>query len=187
MGKAHLNLEQYDMALADFQSAAAANPKLTFVHFNLGLTYLKKQDYEHARDEFLKDAKLEPDLALNYDELGDVYSLMQLDSGAEKSYHEAVRRDPRLINSYVGLAKIYLRQGKYVQALTAIGSAEKLESQRTDIHYIKGQALIHMGRKVEGKKELEASVRIDNERRAEREKQVETNSVPSPELLQDEQ
>ena len=85
------------------------NPNLTFVHFNLGLTYLKKQDYEHARDEFLKDAAVEPDLAFNYDELGDVYVLMQQDSDAEKSYREALRRDPRLVNSYVGLAKIYQR------------------------------------------------------------------------------
>jgi len=82
MGKAHLNLEQYDLALADLQAAAEANPTLTFVHFNLGLTYLKKQDYEHARDEFLKDAAVEPDLALNYDELGAVYSLLQQDAEA---------------------------------------------------------------------------------------------------------
>jgi tetratricopeptide (TPR) repeat protein len=99
MGKAHLNLEQYDMALADFQAAAEANPRLTFVHFNLGLAYLKKQDYEHARDEFLKDAAIEPDLAFNYDELGDVYSLMQQENEAEKSYREALRRNPRLVNS----------------------------------------------------------------------------------------
>ncbi|MGC2647890.1 MAG: tetratricopeptide repeat protein, partial [Candidatus Sulfotelmatobacter sp.] len=84
MGKAHLNLEQYDLALADFQAAEKANPNLTFVHFNLGLTYLKKQDYEHARDEFRKDVAVEPDLAFNYDELGDVYSLMQQYSDAEK-------------------------------------------------------------------------------------------------------
>src|SRR5258708_38332624 len=47
MGKAHLNLEQYDMALADLQAAAETNPMLTFVRFNLRLTYLKKQEYEH--------------------------------------------------------------------------------------------------------------------------------------------
>jgi tetratricopeptide (TPR) repeat protein len=187
MGKAHLNLEQYDMALADFQAAAQANPKLTFVHFNLGLTYLKKQDYEKARDEFLKDAAVEPDLALNYDELGDVYTLMQQDSDAEKNYREALRRDPRLLNSYVGLAKAYQREGKYQQALSAIDSAGKLDPRRTDIHYVRGQVLMHLGRKEEGKKELEASVRIDNERRAEREKQVENGTLPSPELLQDEQ
>jgi tetratricopeptide (TPR) repeat protein len=187
MGKAHLNLEQYDMALADFQAAAEANPNLTFIHFNLGLVYLKKQDYEHARDEFLKDAAVEPDLAFNYDELGDVYSLMQQDSNAEKSYRAALRRDPRLVNSYLGLAKTYQREEKYPQALTAIDSAGKLDPRRTDIHYVRGQILIHMGRKEDGRKELEASVRIDNERRADRQKQVETGTVPSPELLQDEQ
>ena len=186
MGKAHLNLEQYDMALADFQAAAAANPTLTFVHFNLGLTYLKKQDYEHARDEFLKDAAVEPDLALNYDELGDVYSLLQQDGEAEKNYREALRRDPRLVNSHFGLAKVYLREQKYPQALNAIDAAGRLDPNRTDIHYVRGKVLIHMGRKEEGKKELETSVRIDNERRAAREKQVESGTLPSPELLQDE-
>jgi tetratricopeptide (TPR) repeat protein len=187
MGKAHLNLEQYDLALADFQAAAEANPTLTFVHFNLGLTYLKKQDYERARNEFLKDAAVEPDLALNYDELGDVYSLLQQDSDAEKNYREALRRDPRLVNSYVGLTKIYQREEKYPQALSAIDAAGKLDPGRTDIHYLRGQMLIRLGRKEEGRKELETSVRIDNQRRDEREKQVEEGTIPSPELLQDEQ
>jgi tetratricopeptide (TPR) repeat protein len=187
MGKAHLNLEQYDMALADFQAAAEANPKLTFLHFNLGLTYLKKQDYEHARDEFLKDAAIEPDVVNNYDELGDVYSLLQQDGDAEKNYREALRRNSQLINPYLGLTKIYQREEKYQQALNAIDAAGKLDPGRTDIHYLRGQVLIHMGRKEEGKKELETSVRIDNERRAARQKQVEAGTVPSPELLQDDQ
>lgn len=186
MGKAHLNLEQYDLALADFQAAAQANPSLTFVHFNLGLTYLKKQNYELARDEFLKDAAVEPDLALNYDKLGDIYSFLQQDQDAEKSYRAALLRDPRLLNSYLGLAKIYQREKKYPQALSAIDSADKFDPDRTDIHYLRGQILLHMGRKAEGTKELETSVRIDNEHRAEREKQVEGGTVPSPELLQDE-
>ena len=185
MGKAHLNLEQYDLALADFQAAEKANPKLTFVHFNLGLTYLKKQDYEHARDEFLKDAAVEPDLAFNYDELGDVYAQMQQYSDAEKVYREALRRDPRLLNSYVGLAKVYQRTQNYQKALIAIDSAGKLDPVRTDIHYLRGQILLRLGRNQEGKKELEASVRIDNERRAQRQKQVESGTVPSPELLGD--
>jgi len=135
----------------------------------------------------LRDIAVEPDLAFNYDELGDVYSLMQQDSDAEKSYREALRRDPRLLNSYVGLAKTYQREGKFAQALNAIDSADKLDPRRTDIHYVRGQILVHMGRKEEGTKELEASVSIDNEHRAEREKQAESGAVPSPELLEDEQ
>jgi tetratricopeptide (TPR) repeat protein len=187
MGKAHLNLEQYDLALEEFQAAAAADSRLPFVHFNLGLTYLKKQDYERSRDEFLKDMAVESDLALNYDELGDVYSLMQQDSDAEKSYRSALRLDSRLINSQVGLAKVYQREEKYTQALAAIDSAGKLDPNRTDIHYLRGQVLLHLGRKAEGQKELETAVRIDNERRTEHQKQIETESVPSPELLQQDQ
>lgn len=186
MGKEHLQLEQYDVALRELQAAASANPNLPFLHFNLGLTYLKKQDYEHARDEFLKDIAAEPDLALNYAELGDVYSLMQRDDDAEKSYREALRHDPQVLNAQVGLAKVYRREEKYVQALAAIDSASKLDPGRTDIHYVRGQVLVHMGRKAEGQKELATAVRLDNERRAERQKQVETQTLPSPELLQPE-
>ena len=184
MGKAHLNLGQYDLALEDLQAAAAADSRLPFVHFNLGLTYLKKQDYERSRDEFLKDSAVEPDLALNYDELGDVYALMQQDGDAEKSYRDALRLDPRLVSSQVGLAKIYQREEKYPQALAAIDSAGKLNPDRTDVHYLRGQILLHLGRKAEGQKELEAAVRIDNQRRAKHQKEIEAGTVPSPELLQ---
>jgi tetratricopeptide (TPR) repeat protein len=187
VGKYHLNLEHYDAALAEFQAAATADPKLPFVHFNLGLTYLKQQDYEHARDEFLKDAAIEPDLALDYDELGDVDALLQNDKDAEMNYREALRRDSRLANSYFGLAKIYQRQEKYAAALTEIDAALKLDPERTDLHYVHGQVLLHLGRKEEAKKELDAAVRIDNKHRAAREKQMDAGTVPSPELLQDPQ
>ena len=99
---------------------------------------------------------MEPDLALNYDQLGDVYALMQHDSAAEKNYREA---------------------------LAAIDSAGKLDPDRTDVHYLRGQILLHLGPKAEGQKELEAAVRIDNERRTEHQKQIETGAVPSPELM----
>jgi tetratricopeptide (TPR) repeat protein len=130
---------------------------------------------------------VEPDLALDYDELGDVYWLMQDDRNAETSYRQALRRDPRLVNSHLGLAKIYQRQEKYAPALVEIDAAVKLDPARPDIHYVRGQVLLHMGRKQEARTELEAARSIDNEHRAAREKQTETGTVPSPELLQDPQ
>ncbi|MGD1077725.1 MAG: tetratricopeptide repeat protein [Candidatus Sulfotelmatobacter sp.] len=183
VGKYYLNLEQYDSALTEFQAAAEADPKLPFVHFNLGLTYLKKQDYPRACEEFLKDAAVEPDLALNYDELGNAYWLMQDDNNAEKSYREALRRDPRLVDSHLGLAKIYQRQQKFAPALGELDAAVKLDPARPDLHYVRGQVLLRLGHKEEARKELEASMRIEH--RAAQQKQTET--VPSPELLQDPQ
>ena len=179
VGKYYLNLGQVDEALKEFRAAEGANPKLLFVHFNLGLVYAKKQDYEHARDEFLADARIEPDLALNYDQLGDVYWLMQEDENAEKSYHEALRRDPRMVNSHLGLAKIYQRQKKYPQALVEADAAKKIDPERTDVRYLRGRLLLQMGRKQESKEELDAAAKI-------REKQ-ESQALPSPELLEEPQ
>ena len=175
IGKYYLNLEQYDAALTEFRTAADADPKLPFVHFNLGLTYLKKRDYMRARDEFLKDAGVEPDLALNYDELGDVYWLLEDDGDAEKSYREALHRDPRLVNSHLGLAKICQHQEKFAQALAEIDAAEKIDAKRPDIHYLRGRVLLQMGRKDEAKREQDA---------AQQAQKPEASPVPSPEVLQ---
>ncbi len=112
---------------------------------------------------------------------------MQDDKNAEKNYREALRRYPRLANSHVGLAKIFERQEKFAAALVEIESAVKLDPERTDLHYVYGQVLLHLGRKDDAKKELDAAVRMDNERRAAREKQMDSGTVPSPELLQDPQ
>jgi len=66
--------------------------------------------------------------------------------------------------------------------LSAIDSAGKLDPNRTDIHYLRGQILLRLGAQEEGEKEVEASVRIDNDAAPNAEK-VESGTVPSPELL----
>jgi tetratricopeptide (TPR) repeat protein len=175
-GKYHLNREEYDLAIGEFEAAAKADPKLPFVHFNLGLAYLKKQEYDEARQQFLKDAALEPDLALNYDELGQVYWLIEDDKNAERSFREALALDSRLANSHLGLARIYQRQKKYAAALAEADAALKADPARTDAHYIRGQLLLHLGRKQEAKKEMTAAAQGEKPGGA---------PVPSPELLQD--
>ena len=50
MGKAHLNREEYDEAITELGLAAKADPKLAFVHFNLGVAFMKKH---HARIPYL--------------------------------------------------------------------------------------------------------------------------------------
>jgi tetratricopeptide (TPR) repeat protein len=175
-GKYHLNREEYDMAIGELEAAAKVDPALAFVHFNLGVAYLKKQDYTRAREEFLKDLAIQPDLALDYDQLGEVYWQMQDDANAEKSYREAIRRDPRLVTSYLGLAKIYQRRQSYDAALAETTKALKLDPERTEAHYMRGQALLRLGRKEEAKKEMDAAA-----------SQKKEMAVPSPELMQDTQ
>jgi hypothetical protein len=44
---------------------------------------------------------------------------------------------------------------------------------------------LRMGKKIEGKKEIEASVRMSSARRDKRQKELEADPVPSPELTRD--
>jgi len=94
IGKAHYNRGEYDDAVRELEAAAQSDPKLPFVHFNLGLTYLRKQDLERARAEFKKDPELEPDVAFTYAELGNVESTLQHEDEAAKNYRQALKLDP---------------------------------------------------------------------------------------------
>jgi tetratricopeptide (TPR) repeat protein len=176
VGEYYLNREQYDAAMKQFETAAKQNPTLPFLHFYMGRVHMGKQEYSQAREEFLKDAALEPDVALNYEEIGNSYWLTEDDGDAEKSYREALRRDPRRVNSMLGLAKIYQRRQKYEAALAEADAALKVDPERTDAHYVRGQALLHLGRKVEAKKEMAAAAGKSDQQ---------NTPVASPELLQD--
>src|SRR5262249_8449546 len=168
--------EEYDAAMKQFEAAAKGNPTLPFVHFYMGRAYMGKQEYARAREEFLKDMAIEPDVALNYEEIGNSYWLTEDDVNAEKNYREALRKDPRRVNSMLGLAKIYQRQQKYEAALAEADAALKIDPERTDAHYVRGQALLHLGRKVEAKKEIAAAAGKSDQQ---------GSAVASPELMQE--
>ena len=81
-GKYYLNREEYGPAMKEFEAASKKDPKLPFVHFNMGLVHMKKQEYAQAREEFVTDAAIEPDMALNYEEIGNSYWFSEEDASS---------------------------------------------------------------------------------------------------------
>jgi tetratricopeptide (TPR) repeat protein len=185
MGKAHLNRGEYDDAVKDLEAAAQADPKLPFVHFNLGLAYVHKQDYERARDEFHKDIAIEPDVPFSYEQLGSVESTAGNEDEAAKNYRSALKLDPQRINSRMGLAKIEEHQRHYAAALSELDHVIRLDSGNASARYLRGQVLMRMGREKEGREELASATKMLNEQRAVRHKELEGETVPSPELARE--
>ncbi|MGZ7082942.1 MAG: tetratricopeptide repeat protein [Candidatus Angelobacter sp.] len=109
--------------MKELDLAAKANPKLPFVHFNLGIAYYRKRELARAREEFQKDAAIEPDVAYNYDQLGLVNSQLGNNQEAERNLRQALGLDPSLSSSHYQLAQINQREGKYVQALAESDAA----------------------------------------------------------------
>lgn len=187
MGKAHLNRGEYDDAVKELETAVQADPKLPFVHFNLGLAYTQKQDDERARDEFHKDIALEPDVPFSYDKLGGLEATAGNEDEAAKNYRSALKIDPQMISSLMGLAKVEEHQRHYATALSELDKVIGLDSGNASARYLRGQVLVRMGREKEGREELASATKMLNEQRAARHKELEGETVPSPELAREPQ
>jgi tetratricopeptide (TPR) repeat protein len=185
MGKAHLNRGEYDDAVKELDAAAQADPKLPFVHFNLGLAYVHQQDYERARTEFHKDIAMEPDVPFAYEQLGGLESTAGNEDEAAKNYRSALKLDPQRISSHMGLAKIEEHRRHYVAALAELDHVIRLDSGNAGARYLRGQVLVRMGREKEGRAELASATKMLNGQRAARHKELEGETVPSPELARE--
>jgi len=80
---------------------------------------------------------------------------------AEKEYLEILkisRTDP---DNWLGLANVYLRQGRLPQALQAINAAEELDPKRPDIHATRARVLRAAGKTNEAKSEFQSALGLD--------------------------
>jgi cytochrome c-type biogenesis protein CcmH/NrfG len=99
-------------------------------------------------------------------------------------FREALRRDPRRPASQFGLARIYLRQEKYEQALVAADAADRLAPGSQNVHFVRGQILTRLGRKEEAQKEMAMAKHLmESTLNKDREALGEMH-VPNPELAQ---
>jgi Tfp pilus assembly protein PilF len=179
-----LQHREYDSAISELQKAAQANPRLPFVHFDLGLAYLSIDENEKAQQQFLQDMALEPDLADNYYQLGVVYSRAQDDVRAKSAFEEALKRDPRRAGALFGLGKIYQRQEKYDLALKKMDEALLIVPDSGKVHILRAQLLQKLDRREESRAEFrKAQTLLDAALSKDRDEWGE-KMVPSPELKQ---
>jgi tetratricopeptide (TPR) repeat protein len=180
MGKADINHEEYDEAIRELGLANQADPKLPFVHFNLGLAWLKKQDLAKAKAEFREDVAIEPDVAYDYDQLGLIDFLEQRDQDAEHNLRRALRLDPTLASAHFELSRVYQREHRFSEALTEIDSTLRLDPASSAVHYVRGRILERLGRSKEAEVEMQTFTRLSLSAREKRQKELDPESVPGP-------
>jgi len=182
MGKAYLQHQEYDAALAELRKAEAANPELPFLHFNLGIAFVETGDAANAEKEFLQDSRIDPELTDNYYQLAKIYAQGERDGEAEQAYREALKRDPRRPGAWFGMAKIYQKEGKYQEALQAVEETLKVVPGSDKGHYLRGQLLLKLRRKEEAGAEFARAKKLmDADLDKDREKWSDT-TISSPEL-----
>jgi tetratricopeptide (TPR) repeat protein len=182
MGKAYLNRDNDEQALAELKKAADADPKLPMVHYNLGIVYKRGREYEKAKQEFAKDAAIEPDVAYNYDELGNVSLALEQNQEARRYFEQALQRNSRIPTSWYGLAKIDRAEKRFPEALKALDSAGALDAKSASVHYLRAQILMQMGRKQEAQKEFAMVRKLQTESADKLEQQISGGKYRDPQI-----
>ena len=148
LGVAYSELKQYHAALDAYQKALALSPMTAELHYNVGLVHLKQGDLRHALEAFKRAITLDAKWEDAYTGLGEVY-LKQGNLGqAAHAYKQATRlnqnKNPGAI---LGLGKVYARQERWNDAITAVEKAIEIQVDNTEAHYQLAQIYIKRGEK----------------------------------------
>jgi Flp pilus assembly protein TadD len=86
--------------------------------------------------------------------------------------------------SLFGLAKIYMQEEKYREALSALDTALRLAPESQSVHFLRGQVLARLGRREDAQAEFATAKKMVNTDLSKRRESLEDQRVPNPELAQ---
>ena len=121
-------------------------------------------------------------MAYNYEQLGIVYLQQGREVDAEGEFREALKREPRMPTALLELAKLCQHRGDNQEALKLLDSAVELAPENQNVHFARGQVLLRLGRREEGKRELALAQELINSNLNKDRARMQDAVVPSPEL-----
>ena len=169
MAKALLNRHDTQRALDELQKAEAGNSNLPFLYFNKGLAYQQANQTDLAEAAFRKDTEVEPDSPYGFEQLGKLYLRADRERDARDAFEQALQRESRLPDTLLELAKIEMHSSNLALSLRRIDAALKLTPDDRSAHYLRGQILQKMGRRMDAQAEFArardlAAATVDRER-----------------------
>lgn len=126
-GLAHQQLENNDLAIADFDKAIELNPQLELAHYNRGAIYSSKGDHARAIADYDKEIQLNTQDPFLYTARGGAYFMKGDHKQAILDYSEAIRLNPDYLPAYKNRAEAYERIGDKLKARADRNKVAELE------------------------------------------------------------
>jgi tetratricopeptide (TPR) repeat protein len=154
-GEAYDELKNDAGAIAEFQAAVKADPKMPDVNFGYGYLLWRVLKFQEAEKAFQSELANNPEhpLALAY--LGDTEIRLNRSAEAVPYLEHAVRIRPSVAIAHLDLGIIYEDQGRNEDAARELITAERLNPDDPSIHWRLGRFYQSTGRRVEAKAEFD--------------------------------
>jgi tetratricopeptide (TPR) repeat protein len=174
MGRLYGQAAFWDDAIDEFKTAIEMDPQLKGAHFSLGATYMMRsgeQAYGLAEPEIRKELKIDPDQPLAEVALGRIEVVQHRYAEAEKDLNRAIELDAQSTAAYALLGQLYAETERDTEAeaalrrqiaLTLVPAKNDYEVQRA--HFRLGRLLMKRGNVAEGRKELDISRDLLNQK-----------------------
>lgn len=157
---------QLDDAITAQQRAVELEPESGAVHRGLGLIWLKKAqasknspDYGRALSAYRKALEFEPDSVESWQNVGNIAFQLSRFQEAQAAFEKLLSfglSDPKI---YLGLARVYLRQGMVQQAVHHYKLVTASDPELAEPHYILGVIAVREGRFDDGEDNLNAALK----------------------------
>ena len=150
LGRAYVATKQFEEACESFDKAMEISPTLMdkdfkkqpyyywAIYFNAGASYMKMKDWEMARKRLVQAATLEPDTVTTYISLAWVYRNLNQRDSVIASYRKVIELAPQNIHARVDLARYYMDEQNYKDAIPVLQKTVELDSTNSDAFYLLG-------------------------------------------------
>jgi tetratricopeptide (TPR) repeat protein len=133
-GAIYLELHDSDKAMKELEKAIQFNPRIPFVHRDVGWVLYEQKKYDGAMAAFRRALRLDPKDAFAQCGVGDVYLAQKKYDEATAAYRKAIALNPKFPVGHAGLGDVFVAQKKYDEAAAAYR-----ESTRVDPKYVGGR------------------------------------------------
>jgi len=145
--RAHELYEQgkYAEAQALYREILAADPKVAFVHYDVGNCAYHLRDFEGAVKSYREALRLNPDFAEAYTNLANAYIRLKKYDEAIPFYEAAVRSSAATGALFYGLGVLYLNSGQPAKAAPCLEKFVSLEPKSGSGYLLLGAACADAG------------------------------------------
>jgi tetratricopeptide (TPR) repeat protein len=135
-----------DLALADFQTALAADPNCWRALHNRGVTFAQNGQFAEAFDDICRVIELNPKFAKAYSNRATLYVQAKDLEKALADYDQAIELDSKLTAARVGRGRVRHMQGRLGDAIDDLTVAVKLAPNDAEIVCSRADLLADLGR-----------------------------------------
>jgi tetratricopeptide (TPR) repeat protein len=130
---------RYAEAVPEYRKAIELNPNAPDLHFRLGRAILlqshEAQALDQAAAEFQAELKISPEDSACEFQLGQIASVKNNASEAKKYFERAILLSPNFVQARISLAKVYLQEKNYPEAIRLLTQATQAQPANESAHY----------------------------------------------------